>query len=210
MAVLAAITRLFFGDTLVALHVWPAVAGALLVLLTGLMALAPAALPVLPPADYSHVYGFLGSNAGAKEEQHTPGQLPQWLADRLGWPGMTATVARVYDRLPLDQRRVACIVTLNSGEAGAIDFFGPVYHLPHAISGHNTHWLWGPDSCTGTVVITVGFPRSFAAQSYRSVTWAATITCQYCMPEENGVPVYVARRPKVPPRHLWPSVKHYD
>ena len=48
------------------------------------------------------------------------------------------------------------------------------------------------------------------ARSYRSVTWAATITCGYCMPEENGVPVYVARLPKVPPRDLWSSVQHYD
>src|SRR5437764_4512496 len=38
VAVLAAITRLFFGDALVALPVLPAVAGALLVLVTGLMA----------------------------------------------------------------------------------------------------------------------------------------------------------------------------
>jgi hypothetical protein len=52
-----------------------------LLLLSGLV-FTPAALPVLPPATYSHVYGFLGGNAGAKEEQHTPGQLPQWLADR--------------------------------------------------------------------------------------------------------------------------------
>jgi hypothetical protein len=30
------------------------------------------------------------------------------------------------------------------------------------------------------------------------------------MPEENDVPVYVARKPKVQIRELWPQTKHYE
>ena len=30
------------------------------------------------------------------------------------------------------------------GEAAAIDFFGPRYGLPKAISGHQTYFLWDP------------------------------------------------------------------
>jgi hypothetical protein len=30
------------------------------------------------------------------------------------------------------------------------------------------------------------------------------------MPEENDVPVYVATKPKVPIRELWPQTKHYE
>ena len=89
-------------------------------------------------------------------EQRETGVLPQQLADRFGWNTMTATVARVFHSLPADEQAQACILTENYGEAGAIDLYGPAYHLPQAISGHNTYYLWGPGKCSGQVVITVG------------------------------------------------------
>ena len=59
-------------------------------------------------------------------------------------------------------------------------------------------------------MITVGFLHREVEQVYEGVARAATITCRYCMPEENDVPVYVARKPKVPIRELWPQTKHYE
>ena len=32
----------------------------------------------------------------------------------------------------------------SGGKAGAIDYFGKHYGLPHAISGHNRYGYWGP------------------------------------------------------------------
>ncbi len=34
-------------------------------------------------------------------------ELPQTFADRFGWEGMTETVARVYDRIPPEERSEA-------------------------------------------------------------------------------------------------------
>ena len=81
---------------------------------------------------------------------------------------------------------------------------------PHAISGHNSYYLWGPNGCTWETIITVGLSRDDVEQVYARVVRAATITCRYCMPEEDGIPVYVATEPKVPIRELWPQTKHYD
>jgi hypothetical protein len=94
--------------------------------------------------------------------------------------------------------------------ASALNFLGGRYDLPPAISGHNSYFLWGPDGCTGEAMITVGVSSEEVGQAYAAVERAATITCRYCMPEENGVPVYVATKPKAPISRLWPQTKHYE
>ena len=179
-----------------------------LLLLVALL-LSPTVMPILPPSLYGRATAIIGGNAGIKVEDRTTGALPQQLADRFGWDTMTATVVRVYHSLPQDEQAQACIFTENYGEAGAIDFYGSQYHLPQAISGHNTYYLWGPGNCTGAVVISIGNPLSMLQPAFASVTQAATITCAYCMPAENDLPVYVCRHLKSSIQAIWPSVKHY-
>lgn len=179
-----------------------------LLVLVGL-GLSPLVMPILPPSLYGRATAIVGGNAGIKVENHVTGVLPQQLADRFGWDTMSATVARVYHSLPQDEQAQACIFTENYGEAGAIDFYGPQHHLPQAISGHNTYYLWGPGKCTGAVVISIGNPLSMLQPAFASVTKAATITCAYCMPAENDLPVYVCLHLKTSIQAIWPSVKHY-
>lgn len=180
-----------------------------LLVLVGLL-LTPLVMPIIPPSLYGRATAIVGGNAGIKVENRTTSVLPQQLADRLGWDTMTATVARVYHSLPQDEQAQACIFTKNYGEAGAIDFYGPQYHLPQAISGHNTYYLWGPGNCTGAVVISIGNPLSLLQPAFASVTQAATITCAYCMPAENDLPVYVCLHLKTSLQAIWPHVKHYN
>jgi hypothetical protein len=120
------------------------------------------------------------------------------------------TVAGVYNDLPANERSESCIFTGNYGEAGAIDFFGPEYDLPKAISGHNNYYLWGPGGCTGEVVIGIGVPLERLEAVFGNVEEASTVRCEYCMPDENDLPVYVCRRPKRPLKEIWPEVKCYS
>jgi hypothetical protein len=180
-----------------------------LLLISGVL-LAPLAMPILPPATFASSYGFLSSTGNAAAGQSEQGVFPQPLGDRFGWPNMTRTVAMVYEDLPARERPRACIFTSNYGEAGALGFLGGRYDLPPTISGHNSYYLWGPGECTGEVLITVGVPRDQVEQAFDVVNRAATITCRYCMPEESGLPVYVATMPKVPLEELWPQTKHYE
>ncbi len=179
-------------------------------LVLGGVAVAPVALPLLPPATFGQIYGFLGGDAGVQDERHQTAVLPQWLADRFGWETMVAQVARVYDGLPPGERAAACVFTGNYGEAAAIDFFGPRYGLPPAISGHNNYFLWGPRGCTGQAVITVGVARTDLDSGFADVTPAGDTACENCMPEENQQPIFVARQPKRPIGEIWPTVKHFN
>jgi hypothetical protein len=170
--------------------------------------LAPAAMPILPPAVYGQIYGKHPSNAGAQQNAGDIYGLPQSLADRFGWEQQVALIAQVYHSLPLDEQRVACIFTANYGEAGALVQFGGRYHLPQPISGHNAFYIWGPQGCTGQVIITVNIPLQDAEQGYGSVTLAAMTSCDDCVDFENHAPILILRQPKEP--FVWAKVKHYN
>ena len=158
------------------------------------MLLALAVMPVLPPAVYEQ-----SSSAGLQ-------------ADRFGWEEQVALIAQVYHGLPPDEQRVACIFTSNYGEAGALVQFGGRYHLPPPISGHNAFYIWGPQGCTGQVVITINIAPQDAARWFSSVTLAARTSCENCVAYENQAPILILRQPKAkaPFAVLWALSKHYD
>jgi Dolichyl-phosphate-mannose-protein mannosyltransferase len=173
----------------------------------GGIAIAPNALPVLPVATFIRYEHFLHSQP-LRTETSALGDLPQLYADMFGWKEMTAAVAGVYDSLPPDQRAQAAIFASNYGEAGAIDFFGPRYGLPKAISGHMSYYLWGPRDYSGKVLIAIGGRESDYRRAFASVTQAATVDAKYSMPFEH-VGIFICREPKIPLKRLWPLTKIY-
>ncbi|MGZ3637038.1 MAG: glycosyltransferase family 39 protein [Ktedonobacterales bacterium] len=187
---------------------WLKPAYVVVLLLSGVL-LAPLAMPVLPPATYATSYAALTGVGNRGAGQQTAGIFPQYLGDRFGWDTMTATVAQVYDSLPADQRSHACIFTVNYGEAGALELLGTRYHLRAVVSGHNNYYIWGPGSCDGSVIITVGVSQSDLTE-FAHVTQAATITCSYCMTEEDNIPVYVCTGLRDPLQDVWLRVKHFN
>ena len=77
--------------------------------------------------------------------------------EEIGWPEITATVARVRDSLPRAELPRLGILAGDAGEAGALNLYGPAYALPKAISGSNSHWLRGYGDPPPETVIAVGF-----------------------------------------------------
>jgi 4-amino-4-deoxy-L-arabinose transferase-like glycosyltransferase len=195
---------------------WLRSAYAGMLVLVGLL-LSPIAMPVLPPAKFVSHYGFLSGAGNGGAGQRNAGSFPQYLGDRFGWDTMTRAVATVSMGLPASERAHACVFTINYGEASALVLLSAPDHLPPVISGHNNYYLWGPGTCDGSVLITVGvltdYPESqvFSA-SYGHVTQAATITCDYCMSAENDIPVLVYTQPRFQSfaRDVWPQLKHFD
>jgi hypothetical protein len=174
--------------------------------------LAPVVMPILSPQTLISVYGETTlQSANGSVASGESGPLPQTLGDRLGWNNMVSTIARVYNSLPASLRNQACIFASNYGEASALNFLGKDLGLPKTISGHNSYYIWGPGSCTGQVLITVGEPLTSAQQVYKNVTLLTTITCQYCMDLENNLPVLLCTNPTFSSlSSVWYMVRSYD
>lgn len=174
----------------------------------GLAVTAPFVLPVLPVETYIRYAEFVGLKPPSGERSEL-GKLPQHFADMFGWPEMVATVAKVYHSIPEAERSQCAIFGSNYGEAGAIDFFGPRYGLPKAISGHNNYWLWGARGYSGGCVITVGESRQDVEKLFEEVELAATFTHPYVMPYENNLPIFICRKPRVSLKASWPMTKKF-
>ena len=169
---------------------------------------APLVLPLLSPERYVAYQRAIGVAPQRTEVGHV-GALPQLFGDQFGWPELVADVARVYRALPESERARACIFAGNYGEAGAINLFGPKLGLPRAISGHQTHFLWGPSGCTGEVIIALQDTREGLEQVCSSVEEAGQHFHPWGMAEENGA-IWVCRGLKQPLEELWPRVKHWN
>ena len=126
-----------------------------------------------------------------------------------GWPEMAETVARVYNSLPADIRPKTAIFAQNYGQAGAIDFFGPKYGLPPAISGHQNYWIWGPRGYTGESVIVMAGRLDDLNRRFTSVEKVAHVEHPYSMPYEH-FDVYYCRGLRQPLAEIWPQVKNWD
>jgi hypothetical protein len=144
-----------------------------------------------------------------KMERDSDANLHQLYADMFGWETMASTVASVYHNLPASDRTRSAILAGNYGEAGAIDFFGPRYGLPKAISGHNNYFLWGTHGNSGEVVILFGEHAEFIKTMFAEVEQMATISNPYAAEAERHLPVYVCRKPRASLTALWPSLKFY-
>ncbi len=212
---LAPIYPMLFAAGAVAIEAWIANFGGnwiksavLAPLIVGGMIAAPLALPILP-LDRAAAYAKFWDVDRVQVEKEPSGKLPQMYADMMGWPQQAETVASVFKSLSPGDQSKAAILTKNYGQAGAVDYFGPALGLPHAISGHNNYYLWGPQQYTGEVVVAVGMPLEVLKTMFGQIDLAATINNEYAIPEENNLPVYVCRKPKMSLQQAWPSLKFY-
>src|SRR5205823_3416103 len=114
-----------------------AAAGALLVVAGAVPAWI--VVPILPPATMVAWLRAIGFKPPGGERMAYR-ELPQHIADQLGWPELARTVSRAYLALPEDERRDAVVVARNYGEAGALDLYARELPLPRVISPHNSYW----------------------------------------------------------------------
>ena len=175
-------------------------------LVVGGLIAVPLAMPILPVNAAVKYCRFW--DVDAIHPENVPlGKLPQLFGDMFGWRHQVQAIAKVFDALPAADRSQCAILALNYGEASAVDYFGPAYHLPPAISGHNQYGLWGPRGYTGNVVITIGYTENQLRNMFGEVTLAARISPPYAIPEESNLPIYICRKPKAPLPQIWSRLR---
>jgi 4-amino-4-deoxy-L-arabinose transferase-like glycosyltransferase len=176
-------------------------------LLAGGILAAPTCLPILPveslPA-YVESTGFLHALTNARFE---PSEYPIYFALRIGWEDLVRDVADVYHGLSPEDRRVAGIYAFWYAPASAIDFFGPRYGLPPAVSGHLNYFLWGPRYSWDVMVVVTNPEYNFTAL-FSECELKKSVVNEYTIPL-NQLNIYVCRKPKVPLTVLWERLKGY-
>ncbi len=179
------------GAVVVERHRWARIPAVVGVLVTSALTL-PAVLPILSPA-------ALGASpwSGLGETQR----------ETVGWPQFVAVVDRAYRSIPAGNRANAGIFTMNYGEAGAIDRFGPALGLPKAWSGLNGYGLWGPPP-QGVEPVVVVWEDSSPEGPFTGCRFYAKVTGPVSNEETDRASVYVCDRPDGGWATAWPRLRH--
>ena len=151
----------------------------------------------------------IGLQLPRTETSHTA-PLPQIFADQFGWQEMVASVGHVYNHLRPEDKKRAAIFCQNYGEAGAIDFFGPKFGLPPAISGHQNYFLWGPRDWTGEVALVLDTRDDNEREQFASVEdLGQIVSSPWAMPFERRMHIYLCQDLKANVQDVWPQVKKW-
>jgi 4-amino-4-deoxy-L-arabinose transferase-like glycosyltransferase len=181
---------------------WSAAA---LMVARGLLTL-PLGVPLLPPPRMAAYVAATGMTRANRNNRGGVERLPQDYADMIGWPEMVSAVARVYHALGPAERNEAVVIGANYGEAGAIDFYGPRYALPAAVSPVGSYWFFGPGTKPGRVLVVLGATREDLAPLADSVVAAAHVANPWGVSEERDDTIWVVRRPHRTLQQLWPEM----
>lgn len=178
------------------------------VLLAGGAWLAPLVVPVFTVERFISYMNHLPFSLPRTEHGHERAVLPQHYADQFGWPELTAKTAEAWNRLTPAERHDCGIFAQNYGQAGAIDFFGPHYGLPPALSGHQTYFLWGPRGYSGNCMIVLDDDRETLAKLFEQVELVGVSDHPYAL--ERHVSVWICKGAKFGTlSELWPKLKRW-
>ena len=134
------------------------------------------------------------------------------LREEIGWKEMVETVAKVRDSLPAGYRGRLAVLTVNHGEAGAIDLYGGEYDLPLAISRVNSFGERGYGDSPPETLIVVGFPQAYLAMHFASCRLAAKIWNRYGVANQEmtrSPNIFVCQGLRESWPEFWRELPHY-
>ncbi|MBL0765512.1 ArnT family glycosyltransferase [Marivirga atlantica] len=161
----------------------------------------PQLTPILPIEQYL-AYKELKQENGRYE-------LTGDYADMFGWEEQVALVDSVYNSLSEQERNNCVIWAENYGEAGAVQIIGDKYGLPDPICRHGSFWSWGYGNPEAEVWISLGNEAGAVNYVFDSVTLIKTIKHPYAIEEENNIPLYLCRNPKIDIPQWWTDSRKY-
>ncbi|MES2392603.1 MAG: glycosyltransferase family 39 protein [Acidobacteriota bacterium] len=181
------------------------------ILIVATALILPMASPILPPTQwvaYTHKLHLVHKET----ENDDAGPLPQFYADRFIWnEQLTAVLTAFRSLTPAEQSRV-CIFGKDYGEAGAIDFLGPMQqpNLPPAIGAQNSYWTWGTHNCDPNLIIAIISDKPDAvAKKYDSVQQIPFTDNPWAMPFERHRKIYILRGNKPSAPFNWEDERFY-
>jgi 4-amino-4-deoxy-L-arabinose transferase-like glycosyltransferase len=166
-------------------------------MIVGALVALPLVLPVLP--EHALARGAWQSN------------INKDLSATVGWKAFVAQIAGVANMLPGNERANVVLFAGDYGAAGAIDLWGSHYRLPHAISGHNSYWWWGPAGARdGSTTIAIDLPHEYLTTIFTSCALAGKVTSPNDVwTEERDDPIWICRGQRESWKQAWPAARHY-
>jgi hypothetical protein len=160
----------------------------------------PHAIPILPIETYVN-YSDLESD----KEGHI--ELTDDYADMFGWEEQVQLVDSLYQGLSSEDKGNCIIWAENYGEAGAIKIIGKKYQLPDPVCSNGSFWLWGTGDTNGEVCISIGNEKQAVERVFGDFKLIKMIKHKYAIEEENNIPVYICRNPKINIKQKWSSLE---
>ena len=165
------------------------------VVVTGLLI----CVALLPLASNGKLRDFALSNNGELREE-------------IGWTDLVKSVAAIRDSLPPEERASVGVLVGNYGEQGAIEIYGPAYHLPPPISLTNSAWLRGYPMPPPTTLIVVGFSRKTVERVFTSYRLAGHNGNPYGIKNEESrdhPDIFVCGPPRMPWPEFWKEFQNF-
>jgi hypothetical protein len=176
--------------------------GVALIMFVPIVYYIPRLTPILPIEKYVSYRDIKPDSAGRYI-------LSNDYADMFGWDEQVKLIDSVYRTLPDDESNTAVIWAENYGEAAAVKILGDAYSLPDPFCLSGSFWTFGPPSSEYSVCISLGNEPESVNRIFEEVTLVRMITHQYAIGEENNIPVYICRKPRINFREQWPVLKKY-
>ena len=161
----------------------------------------PKLTPILPIEKYVEY-------ANLKEENGRV-ELTGDYADMFGWEEQVKLVDSVYQSLTVKEKENCILWAENYGEAGALKILGKKYNLPNPISRHGSFWQWGFGEKNARVWISLGNEKPSVEYVFEDVKLVKIIRHKYAIGEENEIPLYICRKPKIDIEKWWKDYEEH-
>lgn len=143
------------------------------------------------------------------EENNGRVELTGDYADMFGWEEQVLLVDSIYQSLSEKEKPNCVIWAENYGEAGAVKILGKKYDLPNPVCRHGSFWLWGYGNKDAEVWISLGNEKPSVESVFEEFELVKIIRHKYAIGEENGIPLYICRKPKVDIAEWWEGYKEF-
>jgi hypothetical protein len=131
--------------------------------------------------------------------------IPQDYSDMTGWKELESIVARTYNSLDEQQKKITLLYAENYGQAGAIHFYGRKDGLPEPVSFHESFIFWAPDSIPGKdYLIYVNDDTTDIVKYFRKVIKTGEVNDPYF--REGHLPVWLCSDPYDPKHKFYVDV----
>jgi 4-amino-4-deoxy-L-arabinose transferase-like glycosyltransferase len=171
--------------------------------------IAPILVPIFSPDHFISYMKRLPFKLPVTEHAHALAVLPQWYADQFGWKEIVDETAVAWEQLSAAERQNCGIFAQDYGQAGALDFLGPHYGLPHAISGDRSYWIWGPNGYSGKCLIVLDDRIGRLNELFRNVRYVGTSANNpYAL--EGNISLFICTGPKFGRlQDIWASLRRW-